>query len=145
MPALSDFSLVNLATCDIPIQRVVKVVALEYDVRVLEGRRSWDRQDQLFLEGRSKKKGGGSKHNPPKLPDGTEDMRWLSLAVDIAPYPIDWEDTNRFVYLAGLMIGVGRQMGFNLRWGGNFNENYVILEKGSFLDLNHFEYLGMFE
>jgi hypothetical protein len=144
MPKLSDFSTGNLDTCRFELRETVIIVAKEFDVRVLEGRRSWQRQTQLFAEGRTTKVAGQSRHNPPQMPDGTEDIDWLSDAVDIAPYPIDWHDAKRFVYLAGLMIGVGRTLGYNIRWGGNWDEDQIIIDDQNFDDLPHFEYVGLF-
>lgn len=144
MPALSEFSLNNLKTCRHELVEVFTIVAKEFDIRVLEGRRSWDRQGQLLAEGRTTKEPGESKHNPPQLPDGTEDQDWLSDAVDAAPYPINWKDAKRFIYLAGLVIGVGRSLGYNIRWGGNWDEDQVIIDDQNFDDLPHFEFVGYF-
>lgn len=143
MPVLSEFSLNHLHTCRTEIVETVELLIVEFDVRVLEGRRSWARQDLLLLEGRTTKKGGESKHNPPLLADGTEDHNWLSNAVDIAPYPIDWNDPTRFIYMAGLIIGIGRARGVNFRWGGNWNDDHIILDQ-NWNDLPHIEYLGNF-
>ena len=43
----------------------------------------------------------------------------LSKAVDVAPYPIDWNDKERFYYFAGVVMGIAIQMGIPLRWGGD--------------------------
>lgn len=135
MPELSEFSLNNLATCTPRIQHCVRKVAGIYDVRVLEGKRTWARQRQLQMEGKSKVGPGQSKHNPP-----TEgDVDWLSLAVDIVPYPIDWKDAKRFIYLAGLMIATANELDFALRWGGNWDMDMVIIDDQNFDDLPHFE------
>ena len=47
-----------------------------------------------------------SKHN--KLP---------SKAVDVAPYPIDWNDPDRFYHFAGYVRGIAEGMGIKIRWG----------------------------
>jgi peptidoglycan L-alanyl-D-glutamate endopeptidase CwlK len=139
MPALSQYSLDRLHTCDPRLVKIFKKVAEEYDIRVLEGVRSWMRQGQLLAEGKTTKEPGESNHNPPRLADGTEDPNWLSTAADVVPYPIDWNDAKRFIYLAGLVIGVGRAMGINIRWGGNWDEDQVIIDDQNFDDLPHFE------
>ncbi len=144
MPELSEFSLGNLNTCRSEIIDVVQIVAKEFDIRVLEGRRAWARQEELLLAGKTTKAGGESAHNPPLLADGTEDPNWLSDAVDIVPYPIDWNDAKRFIYMAGLMIGVGRTLNINLLWGGNWDDDQVIIDDQNFDDLPHFQYLGNF-
>lgn len=144
MPQFSEFSLKHLSTCRSEIVETLTLVVAEYDIRVLEGRRSWDRQEQLLAEGKTTKGPGESKHNPPKLPDGTEDTEWLSDAVDVAPYPIDWKDAKRFIYMAGLIIGVGRALGYDFRWGGNWDEDQIIIDDQNFNDLPHIEYKGRF-
>lgn len=135
MPELSEFSLGHLETCDMRIQHCVHKVSAIYDIRVLEGRRSWARQRTLLMEGKTKVGPGKSKHNPPT--DG--DVDWLSLAVDVVPYPIIWTDSKRFIYLAGLMIATAKELGFTLRWGGNWNMDMVIIDDQKFDDLPHFE------
>lgn len=145
MPALSEFSLGNLSTCRIEIVETFTVVAKEFDIRVLEGRRSWKRQGELLMAEKTKLEPGESAHNPPKLPDGTEDMEWLSRAVDAVPYPIDWKDAKRFIYMAGLVIGVGRSLGHNFIWGGNWDDDQIIIDDQNFDDLPHFQYEGAFQ
>ena len=142
MPAFGRKSKDILDTCCPEIVETLEIVVEEYDISVLEGVRSWARQEQLLREGRTKVGPGKSKHNPPKLPDGTEDANWLSTAIDVAPYPIDWKDAKRFIYMAGLIIGVGRVLGYDFRWGGNWDEDQVIIDDQSFDDLPHLEYRG---
>jgi len=132
---LSEYSLERLRTCDDRLQQIVRIVSAYYDVRVLEGARSWSRQRVLLAEDKTKLGPGKSKHNPP-----TEgDVDWKSLAVDVVPYPIDWKDAKRFIYLAGLMIATGKSLGVELRWGGNWDMDQTIIDDQSFDDLPHFE------
>ncbi len=142
MPSFGTSSRKHLDTCRSEIIETLEIVVIEYDIKVLEGVRSWDRQDELFEQGKTTKRAGESKHNPPKLPDGTEDKNWKSDAVDVVPYPIDWQDARRFIYMAGLIIGVGRTLGHNFRWGGNWDEDQIIIDDQNFDDLPHFEYRG---
>lgn len=144
MPSFGTFSRQHLSTCRSEIIETLELVVVEYDIKVLEGRRSWARQAELLEQNKTKVGPGESKHNPPKLPDGTEDMDWLSDAVDVAPYPIDWNDARRFIYMAGLIIGTGRALGYDFRWGGNWDEDQIIIDDQNFDDLPHFEYRGRF-
>ena len=80
-----------------------------------------------FLRGNSKVQFPNSKHN--SLP---------SLAVDAAPYPIDWNDKKRFALFAGFVLGIAATKGIRLRWGGDWNMNYITLDN-RFDDLPHFE------
>ena len=143
MPSFGGSSRGQLDTCRSEIIETLEIVVIEYDIKVLEGVRSWARQAQLLEEGRTKVGPGKSKHNPPQLPDGTEDPEWLSDAVDVVPHPIDWKDARRFIYMAGLIIGVGRTLGYEFRWGGNWDEDQIILDDQNFDDLPHFEFKGL--
>jgi peptidoglycan L-alanyl-D-glutamate endopeptidase CwlK len=135
MPDLSEFSINNLSTCDLRLQNVVLEVAKIYDVRVLEGRRTWARQRELFMQEKTTLMPPSSKHTP----DTEGDVDYMSLAVDLAPYPIDWKDGKRFCYLAGLMMATAASQGLKLRWGGNWDRDQVILDDQNFDDLPHFE------
>jgi hypothetical protein len=142
MPSFGTDSRRELDTCCPELVKTLEIVVIEFDVSVLEGRRSWARQAELFRQNKTKVGPGDSDHNPPKLSDGTEDPDWLSNAVDVAPYPIDWKDAKRFIYMAGLIIGVGRTLGFDLGWGGNWDEDQIIIDDQNFDDLPHFWYKG---
>ena len=142
MRAFGRGSLRQLRTCCPEIVETLNIVIEEYDISVLEGRRSWERQRELLAQDPpSTTVGPGeSKHNPPTEGDTT----WLSLAVDVAPHPIDWTDARRFIYMAGLIIGTGRALGYNFRWGGNWDEDQIIIDDQNFDDLPHIEYKGKF-
>ncbi len=53
-----------------------------------------------------------------------------SLAVDLAPYPIDWNDLKRFHELAGRILEVAALLDIPLTWGGHWH---------SFKDYPHYE------
>ena len=59
-------------------------------------------------------------------------------AVDVAPYPVDWEDRERFHYMGGMLRGIGHQMGLKIRWGGDWDSDGEIKDN-SFDDLVHVE------
>jgi len=61
-----------------------------------------------------------------------------SRAVDVVPYPIDWNDTKRFHVMAGLVLGIASEMGIELAWGGDWNRNWVYTDQ-RFHDLPHYE------
>ncbi len=63
-----------------------------------------------------------------------------SEAIDAAPYPIDWDDLNRFYYFAGYVKGIANEMGIKIRWGGDWDGD-TILDDQTFMDLPHFEIL----
>jgi peptidoglycan L-alanyl-D-glutamate endopeptidase CwlK len=86
-------SITRLATCDSELQRLVRAVsadvdanpgALVKDVTVVCGHRGKAEQDHCFAIGTSKLKWPMSRHNV-----------YPSLAVDLAPYPTDWNGSGR--------------------------------------------------
>lgn len=129
MPTLSSRSLENLSLVDVRLRGVIEQAIEVLDFSVLEGYRGPDRQDEMFQTGQSKLQWPDSKHN--SLP---------SLAVDLAPYPIDWEDTERFVFLAGVIFTIASQMDINVRWGGDWDSDGFMLDE-TFRDYVHFELL----
>ena len=130
MPSFSEQSSSTLAQCHIDLQRVCDEVIKSYDFTIVEGYRSNERQDELFRQGKSKLQAGMSKHNSDP-----------SLAVDIVPYPIDWEDVGRFYLLAGFMFQAASDLGVRLRWGGDWDGDWDHKDQ-TFHDLPHFELAG---
>ena len=129
MPAFGTASRQRLDTCHPDLIQVCELVIENYDFSVLEGFRSNARQDDLFRQGKSKLRGGQGKHN-----------RSPSIAVDLAPYPIDWDNAKRFYLLAGLMFQAASQLNVKLRWGGDWDGDWIHTDQ-SFHDLPHFELL----
>ena len=101
-----------------------------FDCTILEGHRGKERQDKAYADGKSKVKYPDGKHN-----------QFPSVAVDVAPYPIDWSDRDRFHYFGGFVLGVAKQMGMNIRWGGDWNQD-TKTKDNKFDDLVHFEIKG---
>ena len=131
MPRFGKRSKARLKGVDAKLQNVLNEVVKYFDITVIEGLRSQERQNQLVEEGKSKTKFG--KH-----------VR--GLAVDIAPYPIDWEARDDFHYLGGFLLGVASQMGVKIRWGGDWNASSQFkgqrtTKDNKFDDLVHFEIL----
>jgi|TARA_R100000329_G_C7605641_1_gene214848 peptidoglycan L-alanyl-D-glutamate endopeptidase CwlK len=127
MPRFSKKSLSKLETCDKRLQDLFLRVVKKFDCTIIEGHRSKDRQNKLFKEGKSKLKYPKGKHNA--IP---------SKAVDVAPYPIDWNDRERFTYFAGYVVGIAYQMGLKIRWGGDWDMDTQVKDN-NFDDLPHFE------
>lgn len=127
MPSFSDKSRERLDTCHPDLQAICELVIEHYDFSVLEGHRSGERQNELFRQGKSKLKAGQSKHN--SLP---------SKAVDLAPYPIDWNDTRRFYFMAGLIKQAAHDIGIKVRLGADWDGDGLFSDQ-SFHDLPHVE------
>jgi len=109
------------------LTKVLNEVIKYVDCSVLEGHRSGERQNKLFEEGRTKVKYPNGRHNANP-----------SRAVDVVPYPIDWDDRERFHLFAGFVLGIAKSMGINLRWGGDWNQNFEV-DDNQFDDFPHFE------
>ena len=108
-----DSRLVNV------LNELIKIM----DVTIIEGLRSKERQEQLLAQGKTKTR--YSKHIEGK-------------AVDLAPYPIDWNDREMFHYMGGMLRGLGKAMGVNIRWGGDWDSDGDINDN-KFDDLVHVE------
>lgn len=119
MAKFGKTSLSNLEGVHPDIVKVLNEAIKYFDFSVLEGVRSQSKQALYFSTGKSHTL--NSKHL--RQPDG------YSHAVDLAPYPIDFDDTQRFAFLAGLVLGIAEQMGVKLTWGhdwdgdGDFQEH----------------------
>ena len=127
MPKFGKKSKSRLKTCDEDLIALFEEVVKYFDCTVLEGHRGEKLQNKYFKEGKSKL----------KFPDGNHNNN-PSTAVDVVPYPIDWDDRERMSYFAGFVKGVAYKMGIPIRWGGDWNNN-TNLKDNSFDDLPHFE------
>ena len=127
MPKFGRKSKENLNTCDSRLQKIFNEVIKHVDCSVLEGHRSKDRQNKLYEEEKTK----------VKYPDGRHN-RQPSSAVDVTPYPVDWKDRERQTLFAGFVIGVASQMGIKLRWGGDWDQDFQVVDN-RFDDFPHFE------
>jgi peptidoglycan L-alanyl-D-glutamate endopeptidase CwlK len=128
MKKYSERSKTQLATCHPELQRLFyKVLAYDYDHTILEGHRGQEAQDEAFRTGHSKLQFPYSRHNAEP-----------SMAVDCAPYPIDWSDVDRFYHFAGFVLGVAASLNIKVRWGGDWDMD-MNLKDQTFFDLPHFE------
>ncbi len=129
MPIFGKKSKERLKGVDVRLVNVLNEVVKYFDITVIEGLRSQERQDELVAQGKSKTKFG--KHVQGK-------------AVDIAPYPIDWNSRDDFHYLGGFVLGVASKMGVDIRWGGDWSDSSLsqsarTTKDNNFDDLVHFE------
>ena len=89
----------------------------------IEGLRTKERQAELLKKGATKVK--YSKHMEGK-------------AVDLAPYPVDWENRDGFHYMGGMIRGIAKQLNVPVRWGGDWDSDGDVKDNG-FDDLVHVE------
>ena len=127
MPKFGKRSKERLATCDERLQEVFNEVIQFVDCSVLEGHRGQERQDQLYIDGKTKVKYPNGRHNSKP-----------SNAVDCTPYPIDWADRERQTLFAGFVLGLARSKGIKLRWGGDWDMDFQVMDN-RFDDFPHFE------
>ena len=127
MPKFSTRSKSKLHTCHKDLVNLFNEVVKHFDCTIIEGHRGQKKQDEAYNKGNSKLKFPNGKHNSSP-----------SVAVDVAPYPIDWSDRDRFHYFAGYVLGIASQMGINVRWGGDWDNDTEVKDTG-FKDLPHFE------
>jgi len=123
MPRFGQASQRRLKGINTKLVNVLNQAIKHFDFTVIEGKRSLETQKEYVAKGASKTL--ESKHL-----DG--------MAVDIAPYPIDYDDTERFVYLGGFILGVASQLGVKLRWGLDWNMD-TYTKDTKFRDIGHFE------
>ena len=109
--------------------RLFSEVVKDFDCKIIEGWRSVARQRQLFTAGKTRidgvKKLG--KHN--YMP---------SLAVDVTPYPIDWNNYKRHREFAAFVMEKAKELGVRVRWGGDWDGDGDTTDQ-TFNDLVHFE------
>ncbi len=137
MPKFGRKSRERLETCHPDLQTLFNAVIEEVDCTVLCGHRNKEDQDKAVASGHSKAPYPTGKHN--SLP---------SNAIDVSPYPVDWDDLIRFYYFAGWVLAKAKilrnvgEITNNIRWGGNwrgFDDGVIDFKKNTFNDLPHFE------
>jgi peptidoglycan L-alanyl-D-glutamate endopeptidase CwlK len=136
MPEFSRVSLARLDTCHPDLQLIFAEVVRLFDCSILEGHRSEDRQTMLFQKGASQVEWPNSKHNSP-----------ISMAADVSPYPIVWEDADRFYFFAGYVTATAMRLKeqgkitHQLRYGGDWDSDRH-MDDQTFDDLCHFELIS---
>lgn len=136
----------RLLTCHEDLIRVAeKALSLSHiDFSITEGERTLERQKELFDKGRSKidgiNKKGKHNHSP-------------SLAFDFMVYVPGRKDLafdkEHLTYIAGIIMAVGAEMfatqkiKHELRWGGNFDRDGIILLDQVLWDRPHIELIGV--
>lgn len=114
-------------TLDPRLQKVADKVLEFWDCVMQQGRRTEAEHQLNLAKGTSHTK--NSKHVTGDKP---------SRAMDLAPFPVDWKDTERFYAFAGCVIMCGYMMGIKLRWGGDWDSDRDLHDQ-NFFDLVHFE------
>lgn len=109
MYSFSDRSRRNLDQCDPRLVILCEDVIKVFDFTVTCGHRGREAQEDAVAAGASWVHWPHGRHN-----------RTPSLAVDLAPYPIDWNNLARFEELGRLMKLAALIRGIDLTWGGDW-------------------------
>ena len=116
MPKFGTRSKEQLATCHIDLQVLFNTVIEEIDCSVVCGHRNEEDQEKAFDSGNSKAHYPDGKHNSNP-----------STAVDVYPYPIDFNDNERYFWFAGWVLAKAKilrnvgEITNKVRWGGNWD------------------------
>lgn len=127
MPSFSARSIKELQTCNPKLQRLFNEVILHYDCTIICGFRGEQAQHEAFRSGRSKLDWPHGKHN-----------RFPSMAVDVMPFPIRWNDEKRLRHFIGFVQATAIQMGIKVRSGHDW-DNDMDLDEHTFKDGPHWE------
>lgn len=114
----SAISLNRIFECHPDLQTIAFELIKEMDITVLCGHRDEMAQNDAFINGKSRLPWPRSKHN--SLP---------SLAIDLAPYPICWNDLPSFLLMCSKIERIAKTLNINIRLGRDF----------SFKDFPHIE------
>lgn len=116
------------------VKRAIELT--KQDFKVLEGVRTPERQKELYAQGRTKP--------GPKVTWTLTSNHFVNPktgyghAVDLVPYPVDWETLSKFDAIQKAMFAAAKELGVTIRWGANWNRNGKPREKGE-TDSPHFE------
>ena len=127
MPRFGTRSKKRLSSCHPDLQKVFNKVIEKVDCSVLCGHRGEEAQNEAYEKGNSKVKYPNGRHNA--MP---------SNAVDVAPYPIEWDNLERFTLFAGYVLGIAESMEIDLIWGNDWDGDFETKDTG-FQDYPHFE------
>ena len=147
---LSKLSLGRLEGVNPALVKVVKraIEITQQDFLVVEGVRSKEQCYINYGKGRTAAqciaKGVPAKYAQPKLAKVT----WLNnplsskhvsgKAVDLVPYPVNWNDLTKFDQVAKAMFAAAKELGVSIRWGADWDNDGNYREKGEY-DSPHFE------
>lgn len=118
------------------IKRAAAMARPNEDFSVQEGVRTLARQKELYAQGRTK---------PGKIVTWTlksnhfrNAKTGFGHAVDLTPFPLDWDNLARFDALANLIFRAASIEGVRIRWGADWDQDGKPRERGE-SDSPHFE------
>lgn len=134
----SDISKQRLSQVHPALQQIMNEIIKFVNIGITCGKRTMEEQKKLVSQGKSQTL--NSRHIPKKEKGmGNEEF---SRAVDIVWYN---NHRNKYDYstvayrvLGPAIVQLGKQMGHNIRWGGDWDQDQDYNDQ-SFMDLVHFE------
>lgn len=125
-------SLAKLAGVDERLVRVVKraIHLTTQDFSVLEGVRTVARQKELYAQGRTKP--------GPKVTWTMRSKHIEGKAVDLVPYPLDWNTAAKFDAIYEAMMKAASELGVSIRSGMDWDRDGKKREAKEF-DSPHYE------
>lgn len=118
------------------VQRAIELTT--QDFMVLEGVRTPERQKELFAQGRTKP---GPKVTWTLTSNHFRQADGYGHAVDLVPFPVDWNDSKKFDAMSAAMFSAAKELGTPIRWGADWDRDGRPREKGE-SDSPHFELYG---
>jgi hypothetical protein len=118
----------RLLSADPLLEELCVEVNKKFPIFIVCGKRDKDAQELAFAHGLTKVHYPNSKHN-------TEPY---SKAIDICPYPIDWNNRKAFYEMYKVVMETAQELGIKIRAGADFNQDGD-LTNDKFVDLPHFE------
>lgn len=132
MPSFGTTSATRLASCERELVVLCSVIVVHFDITVLEGHRSMERQLQLYASGATKTM--ESAH-----------LKMPARAVDIAPWPIpkkwgadEWKERVKFYEMLGIAQYEAARLGIGIRTGADWDQDGDYTDQ-TFDDLVHIE------
>ena len=133
MPYFSKRSKEKLEPCHEDIKLICHHAILDTDFSVTCGHRTKDAQMELFKQGRKLINGIWIIEDKSRVITYKDGIKKLSkhnfspaMAFDAIPFPVDWEDINRFFYLSNVLKETARfllnlgKIKHRLVWGGDW-------------------------
>lgn len=130
-------SLARLEGVHPDLVRVVKraITLTGQDFKVLEGVRSVERQKELYAKGRTTP---GPKVTWTMQSKHLKQGDGFGHAVDLVPYPLDWNSLVKFDAIAKAMFEAAKLEGVSIRWGADWDRDGTPRERKE-TDSPHFE------
>ena len=115
------------------VKRAIELTS--QDFMVLEGVRTPERQRELYAQGRTKP---GPKVTWTLTSNHFKQKDGFGHAVDLVPFPVDWEDLKKFDAVSKAMFAAAKELGIKIRWGKDWDMDGKSGEKGE-SDSPHWE------